>query len=310
MLNNNNTTESIKKQVEIKQKENVLIKPNEVFKVSVQGKKFAECVKCAYVPKAHIKKISKTQYLELKTGKVKYYQFNDTKTNKNLRVVFRKLMGLIRENFTENSTNQLFLTLTYSENMKDAEKLYFDFKNFMKRLKYKLKDHTLEYIAVAEPQGRGAWHMHVMLKSTNQEVLYIDKRELTEIWGFGRTDCQRLKSDDVGTYYVAYFTDIIDESKLKDDADLSKARKKGARLRYYPVGFNFYRTSRGIKKPIEVEMTFDELIQEYGKPTYIQEYELIENIEESQERVLNTITRLSFKKKSNKSDSKKGGYDE
>lgn len=298
----NNTIETIKKQVEIKLKDDVSIKPKEVFKVSKQGKKFAECVKCAYIPKAHIKKISGTQYMDLKTGEIKNYNQGTEKTNKNLRVAFRTLMGLIRENFSENSTNQLFLTLTYKENMQDTEKLYLDFNKFMKRLKYQLKDHNLEYIAVAEPQGRGAWHMHVMIKSTNQEVLYIDKRELTDIWGLGRTDCQRLKSDDVGTYYVAYFTDIIDESKLKDDADLSKARKKGARLKYYPLKFKFFRTSRGIKKPIEVEMAFDEIIEEYGNPTYIQEYDLVQKDEENGEKIINTITRLSFKK-SNKSDS-------
>ena len=43
-------------------------------------------------------------------------------------------------------------------------------------------------------------------------------------------------------------------------------------------------------------MTYDELVQAYGKPTYSQEYDLVQEDAESQEKIINTITRLSFKK--------------
>ena len=241
--------------------------------------------------RATVKKLSKNEYLVVSTGEIKQYETKETKekTTKNLKETFTRLRQLIRTNFTNNSKNQLFITLTYKENMTDEKQLYKDFDLFYKRLKYKLKEHKLEYIAVAEPQGRGAWHFHIMLKSTNQANLYIDNKILEKIWGNGYTDAQRLKSDDVGSYYVSYFTDLLEEDKKGN-----KKRVKGSRLSMYPKGFKFYRTSRGIEKPKEIKIKYEELEKQGYKNTYTTAFKLIDTMQD--DKILNVIQKETWKK--------------
>lgn len=291
-MNDNNIEKDKKQRAKLELDSNFKFTGKEPLKVSLQGDKFAEATFIARTPKPTVRRIDKDRYLVIKTGEIKEYSnSNIYKQNEALRRTFTRLMGLIRNNFTSESQNQLFITLTYEENMTDKVRLYNDFKIFMKTLRRKYKDHKLEYIAVAEPQGRGAWHFHVMLK-TDKPVLYIDNKEMERLWSHGMTDTERLKSDDVGTYYVAYFTDIIEsDNKPIKRNEMSKKRQKGERLKYYPKGFNFYRASRGIKKPQEIEMTYDEVVKRYGKPKYLKAFNLKEG-----EKVINVIAKASFKK--------------
>lgn len=166
-----------------------------------------------------------------------------------VRKSLRKLSRLVNNNF-DGSDNELWLTLTYAENMKDTERLYKDFKNFMGKLRRRT-ERKLEYICVIEPQERGAWHCHVLLKDFNSKHLWIDKNIIAESWGKGFVDVKKLdNSDNVAAYLTAYLTNLAyDDEDV--DGNTVKAIKKGARLSMYPKGVNMFRTSRGIKKPIE-----------------------------------------------------------
>lgn len=265
------------------------IKNEKNVKMIIQGNSYVDVLETALPTKATIRKLDKKHYKVLSTGDIRKYSDKETreKDKDNLKKTFTRLRQLIRTNFTKNGHNQLFITLTYAENMTNEKQLYNDFKAFFKRLQYRLKGHKLDYIAVMEPQGRGAWHVHLMLKS-DKPILFLDNVELEKIWGLGYTETQRLKSDDVGSYYVAYFTDILQEGK-----DGSKKHKKGSRLHLYPKGFKFYRTSRGIRKP-------DEIMAEYGgleKAGYKKTYEkAIEIYDEEKGKILNTIQRETWKK--------------
>ena len=286
-MQNNNTIKKIKIQVLKKKK----IEKEKYVKAVIQGKKYIDIIDKENKTGATIKKISKKEYIVVSTGEVKNYKEKleiAEKTIKNLKETFNRLRQLIRTNFTENAKNQVFITLTYAKNMTDEKQLYKDFDAFYKRLKRKLKEHKLEYIAVAEPQGRGAWHFHIMLKSINQDNLYIDNKELEKIWGNGYTDTQRLKSDDVGSYYVAYFTDLLEE-----DEKGNKKRVKGSRLKMYPKGFKFYRCSRGIEKPKEIYLPYGELEKQGYKNTYTTAFEIY-NAEE--DRIINFIQKETWKK--------------
>lgn len=286
-MQNNNNTNKIKIQ-EVKPKE---IEKEKRVKAIKQGKRHIDVVDMERPAKPTIKKLDKNRYKVLRTGEIKEYNKNKTpdKSKDNLKKTFNRLRQLIRTNFTENGQNQLFITLTYAENMTDEKRLYRDFEAFFKRLQRRLKGHKLDYIAVAEPQERGAWHFHLMLKS-DQPILYIDNKELAKIWGFGYTDTQRLKSDDVGSYYVAYFTDILaDDKNVKSE----KKRKKGARLSFYPKDFKFYRTSRGIKKPEEIYVKYGELKENGYKIAYQAAYEIIDEIRNEK---INRIQRETLKR--------------
>ena len=288
MQNNNNI-----KRIKIKGIETKKINDKKYVKAIIQGKRYIDIVDKERDIKATIKKLNKKEYMVISTGEIKEYKQNNSteKTIKNVKETFKKLRQLIRTNFTNDTKNQLFITLTYKENMTDVKKLMTDFDKFYKRLKYKFKEHKFEYIAVVEPQGRGAWHFHIMLKSINQFNLYIDNKILEQIWGHGYTDVQRLKSDDVGSYYVAYFTDLIQE----DDKG-NKKRLKGSRLSMYPKGFKFYRTSRGIEKPKEIKIQYGELEKQGYKNTYSRAFEIIEECDFENEKILNVIQKETWKK--------------
>ena len=270
------------------------IKKEKSVKMIVQGDNYVDVLETERPTKATIKKLDKNHYCILSTGEIKEYSKKETteKEKENLKKTFARLRQLIRTNFTKDGNNQLFITLTYAENMTDEKRLYSDFEKFFKRLQYRLKGHKLDYITVMEPQGRGAWHVHLMLKS-NQPILYIDNKELAKIWGFGYTDTERLKSDDVGTYYVSYFTDVIPNEESVPDKEKSKKRQKGERLKNYPKNFKFYRTSQGIKKPKEVYAEYGQLEKHGYKKTYESACNLID---ENNDRIINTIQRETWKK--------------
>lgn len=304
---NNNTDNQISK-VAVTQLDNITISDSCKVRCTIQGEQFVDIIKYDYKPYVGTVKLNRSEYLVKSTGEIKQYKqqhINDCKSRGNLKRTFNELKYLIRTNFTENSQNQLFVTLTYADNMQDSKRLYGDFKNFIKRLKYKYPIHKFEYIVVAEPQERGAWHMHVMLKS-NQPVLYIDNKDMVILWGHGYTDTERLKSDDVGNYYVAYFTDLLDDGNIDNNASKSKMRKKGERLELYPKGFKFYRCSRGIERPSVINCKYGDIVTKYGQPKYTNAYE-IELVTEDvttgdivKRKTLNRVTRQSFCKKQKK----------
>lgn len=191
--------------------------------------------------KQTIKKLSKNEILVLSTGEIKTVNESESRKDNihSLRITLKKLRYLINNNFV-GLDNEVFITLTYAENMTDTKRLYEDGKNFIKRLRYKYKDVSrVEYIAVVEPQARGAWHYHMLVKFPDVERIYISHEELESLWRHGFVSVQDITNvDNIGAYLSAYLANI-------DDI-------KGGRLYLYPAGMNIYRCSRGIKYPSRV----------------------------------------------------------
>ncbi|WP_226038588.1 rolling circle replication-associated protein [Aquibacillus saliphilus] len=162
-------------------------------------------------------------------------------------------------NFNEND---IFMTLTYKENEWDVQKTDLDFKNFLKRLKYRFKIKKVKYLAVREFQKRGAIHYHVLLdynfklpplpvgwgyiKKDNKKILndvarrydnkYIKplEREIGKnIWSHGFVDIKVMdkQNDNVGAYLIKYMT-------------------KGVAKEFYR-GKKIYLCSKGLERPLE-----------------------------------------------------------
>jgi len=289
--------------------ENIKIGEGDIVNLTRLGKRHAEVVYMTNEPYPGIRKLNSEEYVVIKSGEVRRFKKNDGKTVEHLKKVFKNLEHLIKTNFDteENEHNALFITLTYAENMKDAEKLYKDFNKFMKRLKHEYSDHEFQYIAVAEPQGRGAWHMHVLLKS-DKPVLYIDNKKLSRIWRHGFTETERIKGKDPGKYFAAYFTSLEVEAKESEHGAVyvtdskGKKHKKGARLNFYPKGMQFYRCSRNIIRPVKELEVYGNVTHEYGKPVKANTYAVIQESSaeydaDSKNEPLNTIQREEFRKR-------------
>ncbi len=321
----NTMTNDNTKKITVQPREYFNIRPHAMVKLTKQGEKFAEVLYMDKgIPKPTIKRLDKDTYMVLKTQKVYEFKHHEEKAVLNIRKTFVQLRGIIRANFSGEGENQCFLTLTYAENMRDPERLMKDFDVFWKRLKREYegkRGHKLEYVAVAEPQARGAWHMHVMIKS-NQDKLFIPQEDLTTfqphpklkgklykdpvskkpvitggIWGHGFASCERLKGDDRGRYYEAYFTSLeVDDVKIVQakDGKMSKRYKKGARLPMYPVHFKLYRCSRGIIRPKSENKEYRQATEDYALPYKVSAFNLIDDNGE----IVNAFQRESYKVKS------------
>ena len=256
-----------------------------------------------------IKKISSTEYIVLDTGEIKEYKKieNRSQDKESLRKTFKKIRQLINTNFVGTS-NELCFTITYKDNVTDPKILYKDFDKFMKKLKYKYK--SVDYINVVEPQGRGAWHCHILLKFNDYNKIYIPNREISEMWGRGfvKVKAMRKDVDNLGAYLSAYLGDVeLDENNLSElvdtgaikpgqafnvkEVEINGVKKKfikGGRLSYYPPKMNIYRSSRGIKQPTIIDnITYEEAKKIVGDatPTYSTRTLILDD----EDSILNTI---------------------
>lgn len=250
------------------------------------------------------------QYVELSTGEIKNIVHHDTRADqeKSLRRTFQNARALINTNVTDVNKVR-WITLTYAENMVDTIKLYKDFEKFNKRFQTYCKNNNYgraEYIVMMEPQGRGAWHAHLLyIFNDLVKAPYVANKTLRDIWSHGYVKIKKLDNiDNVGAYLTAYLGDMevdelkpdeiigreIKEVEIENDGKmLKKAYIKGARLKYYPVNFNMIRSSRGIKRPIPQMLSQEEAEKKVSAATLTYEKTVkLQDLGNDFESIINT----------------------
>lgn len=279
-----------------------------------------------------VKKLSSTEYLDLRTGEIIEYDKSTDKSDcfQSVRKTLKYIRQLINANCTDES-RLLWVTLTYAENMTDTDQLYSDFKKFWQKFKRQCKKMNWfvpEYINVVEPQGRGAWHSHLMLIFP-EKAPYIDNNSvIAELWGHGFTKTKAVHGvDNIGAYFSAYLADmplddvkclqeqgiflrgdVLDKSVEDEETGISVDKKfvKGARLALYPSGMNIVRPSRGIVKPVVEDisdLSSEEIKKEKassGKLTFSSAVEVVRSSDggsSSGDDVVNLITREYYNTK-------------
>lgn len=244
----------------------------------VRVKEMGNVVEIQYSEKrslgGYITKLDKDNYVDNRTGEVKECCHSDNRAEgvENVEKSLSKLRDVINTNVVD-TTRCRWLTLTYAENIQDETKLRYDFGHFNTRCRAKFGRY--EYIAVAEPQGRGAWHLHIILIFPCRAP-YMENALVRKLWGHGFVSVRKLDDvDNVGAYLTAYLgdmevgeyqrlypgTDALGEIKeitaTDEDGNVrSKRFIKGARLPLYPTGFHLFRCSRGIKRPQKEYMRY------------------------------------------------------
>lgn len=228
------------------------------------------------------------QFVICATGEIKDVEHHNTRKDnkKGLYKTFANARAVINANVTDVEKVR-WCTLTYKENMTDPKRLYKDFHDFNLRFQYYCKTHGYskpEYIVMMEPQGRGAWHAHLLYIWQDQKAPYISNQDFREMWGHGFVRIKKLDNvDNVGAYLTAYLGDMeIDEMDVSkavgkqckvvevEDEDGKKVKKaivKGARLDLYPANFNMLRCSRGVKRPVAEMMSQEEASKKVSAAT-------------------------------------------
>lgn len=205
------------------------------------------------------RKVSKTHYVDVRDGEIHQYKLKERqseddilRTEQSIKNTMRDLKLKVCNNFYGGG-NELFITLTYAENMTDTSRLARDFDVFYKRLKYAYKGkYKFSYISVCEPQGRGSWHIHMFLKCVDitdvaHELPFIPNAKIEQLWGQGFTKVERITMGGIVDYFnTSYFAPLCSND---GDPCGEKQREKYQRLRYFPKSFKWYRCSQDMKKP-------------------------------------------------------------
>lgn len=263
--------------------------PNVLVKVTEMG----NVVEVQYMSRRNCKQTIQMltggeQFVICATGEVKDIEHHATRKDnkKGLYKTFANARAVINANVMDVSKVR-WCTLTYAENMTDTKRLYEDFRDFNKRFQYYCKKHGYskpEYIVMMEPQGRGAWHAHLLYIWQDHKAPYISNQDFRELWGHGFVKIKKLDNvDNVGAYLTAYLGDMeIDEMDLSkavgkqckvvevEDEDGKKVKKaivKGARLDLYPANFNMLRCSRGVKRPVAEMMSQEDAYKKVSAAT-------------------------------------------
>ena len=175
-----------------------------------------------------IRKLNDFQYVDLRTGEIFEYNLIENRAE-NLDSV-RRSLGRLKDYINTNCVivdNIKWVTLTYAENMTYTKRLYKDFEKFVKKARYKYGH--FEYIIACEPQGRGAWHIHMLMIFPNKAP-YIPNKIMAEIWSHGFTTTKKLDENitNIGAYLTAYLGDFdyADLDKLGPDELIKMQGKK------------------------------------------------------------------------------------
>lgn len=222
---------------------------------------------CAREPHAwkNIEWIDAETYVDLNTGEIRQAQHSTSRGDKmsapEVRRTLQRMRGLINSNWFGDK-NELMVTLTYTDNMTDNKRLAHDLDVFNKRMKRALGE--IKYLTAVEPQGRGAWHAHILVKQMTAHSTYWPAEDVARCWEHGQIiDVTRLtKVDNVGAYLSAYLSNAPAEDSQLELQQIRQPREplppkrviKGARLTMYPRGMHLYRASRNLDKPIIKKM--------------------------------------------------------
>ena len=295
----------MKKGVKLLQKvhlDDFCIPKNTIVSCKEMGNIYELCYQDKVNDQILIKKINENEYIYLPTGEVLQCNHITNRSQSLFQVgqSLKRLRDYINTNVVEPK-NCKWVTLTYKENMTNTKRLYEDFKKFIKRFNYHFKEYKFEYIVAMEPQGRGAWHAHLIL-IFDRLAPYIPNKTIEKLWQQGFCKTKKLDNvDNVGAYLTAYLGDIEYTDKNFKDAlknmsfvavkevneiegiKLKEPKKfiKGGRLYMYPPKFNLYRCSRGIKKPKKYLIDYETARKKIGlsQPTFSSAIKLIDVID-------------------------------
>lgn len=213
----------------MKQENNKLINEEEYVTMYKCGN-YQEIVCCRQNTKPiQITKLNKNQYIDNSTGEIKDYHHSECKTLDNIKKQFKNIPRLIKGYFDCDNTER-FITLTYSYKMNNPYLLSYDFKKFIRKINRRYG--KCRYIYIKEPNGKGSWHIHSIIKRLDGKPFYMTDETLRNLWGNG------YAVSTIIPYNICTLPQYFDVTRYDD---------KKLRLVYYPPYLNIYGCSGDMK---------------------------------------------------------------
>lgn len=231
------------------------------------------------------RKIEKDKTVDIRTGEVKEYKTGGIyKDFKEKRKSMKKLKELVELNFL-GEENELFITLTCSESVKDLKVIKKYRELFIRRLKNKYKECDFLYIykfeqAPIQIQGKDdeyCWHCHLLLKDLKHKNLFIPNEIIYKIWKKGFTQTQRV---------------FLEEKKIKvgdeeESQGISGYISKTNQLYRVKKEETIYGTSRNIKRPKIYKERFGKLRKQKLEDYYLKAENTILIRDEETNQIMN-----------------------
>lgn len=213
----------------MKQENNKLIKEKEHVTMYKCGN-YQEIVCCKQDRKdINVTRLSKYQYKDNNTGEIKQYNHSEYKTLENIKQQFKNIPRLIKGYFDCDNTER-FITLTYSYIMNKPSNLSYDFKKFIRKIKRRYG--KCRYVYIKEPNGKGSWHIHSLIKRLDGKPFTITDELLRKLWGNGYVVSNEIP------YNIYTLPQYFDVTRYDD---------KKSRLIYYPSYLNIYGCSEDMR---------------------------------------------------------------
>ncbi len=224
-----------------------------------------------------IKKLSKYEYIDTRTGERKYYDLDKPTDIKDVKRKVRKYEELVIYNFT-GGKNELFITLTCRDKITDLKVIKDRYKEFLKNIQTDYKG--LECIALFETTSNSYWHIHLFLKYVDtSKVLTIPHQDLlNKYWTYGYV------------HIIRNFNTFKNLGHSKDSR-----QEKLERLTNFPKGFRMYLKTRGIKTPPKEKIPYKDC-PEYQSSDYSvtkTDTYIIRN--ENTDAIVNAITTIMYR---------------
>lgn len=250
----------------------------------------------------NIVKISKREYYNKKTGKICQYKIEDKKNISTLRNNMKKLKQILKNNFF-GEKNEIFVTLTTQRVVSSINEMKKAFNSFFRKLKRKYNG--LEYVYVLELQEkRNSWHIHTLIKDLKNKQLFIDIKEIEQMWNKGNCCVKRVgkQSNEICKNYNDINKNEIREKSIEGIIDyMTKTKTK----EHIPVGVKPWGKSKGIIKPEVIKQTYSEFKENNLDCEKVQETTLLlRNTEKG--AILNRIKTEKWKRTKSKGEINNG----
>lgn len=272
------------KEVNINEGKNYKIKDDAIVKITPYNNgneiQIKDSLRIQKNLKKSIVKKSKDKFLDTRTNQIRDYQHNNSKNDKGIKRAMSKLRKLLKNNFF-GYRNELFITLTCEEIIKDVDLIVRCFKQFWNKLQNIYK--SLAYAYVIEMQEeRQSLHIHVLVKDMKNSKLIIKNNKIRELWGQGHTKTSKIsnhsKVNSINEENMIKKMEKEDE-KLEasddetDGADTTSDNKNNKQSTYginavisymikskskenIPSNKQLYHSSKCLKYPEEIEMQY------------------------------------------------------
>ncbi len=255
-----------------------MIEKNKEVKVLKMGK-FIE-VKDSNIKHQEPKtqRIGKNNYYDKETGEV--FEFSESAFSKDkkrtdnlqsLNNTRNKIKEIILSNYISKN-HTMFITLLYSEYIADVKEFDKNFNSFMKQVRRKYPEQTINYVVSLEYHANGKLHAHLLLY-WDKVYTSDDVENVCSYWKQG--DCRHfpIRNNQDLLYICAYLTNscayVTDPREFRPDAISENAKikqsVKNERLCGFGAYLRIFRHSKGMNMGEVKTEKYDEIYEDIAK---------------------------------------------